>query len=433
MEVISVENLSLQTSEGPESITLKIAPQGVAMKTKTSNNVITLDKNEIREIEFFRSTQKINMRIHTKTLFNVKNLNEADAEQIKQCCSKWYNLNIYFKELQIEDVNKGKLMINGDFLEFKGNKLIFDIPLKEIENVHQIKNELSVSFKESKNSTVELKFITENNNLANAIKERGQATKSKEIVTFESLQCILPRGKNGFIFYVNFLKMIGSTYEHKIFYKNIKKIFYLEKENKECYLAMNIDPPIRQGQTSYSFIVMIFNNNEEEEFDIVLTEEDQKNHPGLKTNYSGDVGETFLSIIKAITNCPTIRTGAFVTLNGHKSLRCSVKAFDGHFYPLDNFLLFLPKAILMPLSDIAEVEFSRVNLSAFAAKTFDMKISTFEKGFTFNSLPKEDFGQLEQYFSEKNIKVVSEVLVNETSSESSEVEEEEEDNSFSDE
>lgn len=424
-DVIGVENLNLQTPDGHEPITLKVAPMGIAMKMKTTNNVITLEKDIIREIEFFRSTQKINMRIHTKSLFNVKNLTDADAEQIKQCCAKWYNLNIYFKELQIEDVSKGKLAISGDFLEFRGSKLIFDIPIKEIENVHQIKNELCVSFKENKNSTIELKFVTENSNIVSAIKERGQSTKSKEVVTFDSLQCVLPRGKNGYVFYLNFFKMIGSTYEHKIFYKSVKKIFYLEKDNKECYLALSIDPPIRQGQTSYFHVVMVFNNNEEEDFEVTVSSEDFDNFPGLKRSYTGEVGETFLSVISSMSNCEPIRTGAFVTLNGHKSLRCSVKAFDGHLYPLDKSLLFLPKAIYMPLGDILEVEFSRVNLSTFAAKTFDMKITTTDKGFTFNSLPKEDFGQLEQYFGEKNIKVVSEVLVEENSESSEEVEEEE--------
>lgn len=435
-DIISIEELVLHTSEGPSTVAIKIAPQGIAMKTKSTNTVITLEKNDIKEIKLFRSTQKINMRIYAKHVYNIKNITDSDSERIKQYCSEQYHLKINDMELQIEDVNKGSLMISGNFLEFRSfnNKLIFDIPLKDIDNVHQIRNEMCVSFKENKNSTTELKFVTENINLVGAIKERNQSTKSKEIVTFEALQSVLPRGKNTFVFYMSFFKMVGSTYEHKIFYKSVKKIFYLEKESKESYLAINIDPPIRQGQTSYAFIVMVLNNNDEEVFDILLSDEDILNFPELKRSYTGSVGESFLSVLKSITNCKAIRTDAFVTLNGHKSLKCSVKAFDGHLYPLDKYILFLPKAILVSLTDIKEVEFSRVNLSAFAAKTFDMKVIAINKECTFNSLPKEDFGQLEQYFSEKNIKIVSEVIDNESVYSSEEEEEEEDDDlSYSDE
>lgn len=415
MEVLSIDDLFLQTPETKENITLKIAPQGLAMKIKSSNKVITLKKDDIREIEFFRSTQKNNMRIHTNTLININNFTDAHVEQIKTCCSQWYNLNIYFKELEIEEINKGKLMISGDFLEFKNNKLIFDLPLKEIESVHEIKNELTLSFKEKKNAVVEIKFVTENMQIANEIKERTQTTKSKEIITFETLQSVVPRGKNDYIFYNNLFKMVGSTYEHKVLYTSVKRVYYLEKDNKENYMAIQIDPPIRQGQTRYSFIVMIFNPEEEEELTLNIGKEDSEKFPNLQSTYTGNVGKTFLDILKELTKCKVTTIGNFMTLTRGKNLKCSLKAFDGHLYPLEKSLLFLPKAIHMPLNEIQNVEFSRINVSTFAAKTFDMKITTIDKSYTFNSLPKEDFGQLEQYFSEKGVKVISEVIADEVS------------------
>lgn len=418
MDVLSIDDLYLRTLEQKENITLKMAPQGVAMKIKSNGKVITLKKEDIREIEFFRSTAKINMRIHCNSLVNINNLTESNAEEIKECCSRWYNLNIYFKELEVEETNKGKLMVSGDFLEFRNNKQIFDIALKDIDNVYEIKNELIVAFPEKNNNVIEIKFVTENTEIASNIKARTQITKSKEIITFESLQSVLPRGKNDYIFYNNLLKMVGSTYEHKILYSSIKHIYYLEKDNKEIYCAINIDPPIRQGQTRYSFIVMIFGPTEEEEYELNIAADDKEALPNLKDKYSGSIGDVFYKILQNTSNSKSTKAGAFTTLSGGKNLKCSLKAFDGHLYPLDKSLMFLPKAIYMPLNEIQYIEFSRVNISTYAAKTFDMKVTTLSKTFMFNSLPKEDFGQLEQYFSEKNIRVVSEVIAEERSASS---------------
>ncbi|TBU11014.1 subunit of FACT complex, partial [Hamiltosporidium tvaerminnensis] len=259
-------------------------------------------------------------------------------------------------------------------------------------------------------------FLTNQKNLISNIKERTENEKFKEIVTFETLQTVLPRGKCDYIFYDNHFKIVGSTYEHKVFYSSVKGIFYLEKydfdqnDNKEYFLALNVDPSIRQGQTRYSFIVINFYEVEEEEFTLNLTEEDKIKHKDLQAEYTGPVGSSFLKIMKILTNSKVFTTKDFVTKEGNRSLKCASKAYEGYLYPLSKSLLFLPKAIYMPHGDISLVEFSRVNLSVLTAKTFDMKIFTSEGQFTFNSIQKEDFGPIERYFSEHNINVRSEVI-----------------------
>ncbi|KAM0688445.1 FACT complex subunit [Conglomerata obtusa] len=425
MEVLSIDDLYLNTKEKQEEVTLKLAQAGIAMKIKSTGKIQLIKKEEIKEIELFRGTHKYNMRIISDTLYNINNISEHKINDIKHFCSGTYNITVFQKELEIDEPNKGKLAISGDFLEFKNNKLIFDVPLNEIENVHAIKNELTFSFKEQKNSVLEIKFVTENTAIADEIKERTEITMKNEMVTFETLQSIVPRGKNDYIFYENYFKMVGSTYEHKILYSNVKQLFWLDKDNNENYLAIETDPPIRQGQTRYNFIVMIFKSEMEEDFTLKLTEQEQIKFPDLKLEYSGSVGVSFLNILRTVTNAKYNTIGHFSTLSGGKNLKCSLKASDGHLYPLEKSLIFMPKAIYMPLNEIQNVEFSRVNVSKFAAKTFDMKIMTTDKSFMFASLPKEDFGQLEQYFSEKNIKITSEVVAEEHSYSSDDMESDE--------
>jgi structure-specific recognition protein 1 len=241
---------------------------------------------------------------------------------------------------------------------------------------------------------------------------------------------VLFRSKNNFIFYNNLVKIVGNTYEHKVLYSSIKRTFFLERivtsvgTSKDYYLAINIDPPIRQGQTRYNFIVMAVSEGVEGEYTLNIGETEKREFPELKDEYVGDVLFSFLSVLKTLSKCKIIKTGNFSTLAGRKCVKCSLKATDGHLYPLNDSLLFLPKAIYMPLKDVSCVEFSRINVSSFAAKTFDMKIVTIDKVYAFSSLPKEDFGQLEQYFSEHGVQVRSEIVEDEVSEYSAEGEEE---------
>ncbi|KAM0676553.1 FACT complex subunit [Binucleata daphniae] len=414
MDIIQIDDLFIATDGKMEDITLKLASQGLALKYKLNGNVQTLKKEEIKEVELFRGVNKFNMRIRANNMININNISEHRIDEIKQFCSKHYDITVFQKDLEIEETNKGKLMISGDFLEFKNNKTIFDVPLKDIENVCAVKNEITFTFKEQKDSVIELKFVSDNVNIVDEIKERNELVKSNEITTFEALQSLVPRGKNNYMFYDNHLKMVGSTYEHKILYSNVKQLFYLKKENNEYYLAIETDPPIRQGQTRYSFIVMIL-KDVEDEIKLNLSAEIKIKFPELKDEYTGCVGKSFYEVIKAFARPKISTVGSFTTLNNGKSLRCSLKALDGHLYPLDDSMIFMPKAIYMPLREIHNAEFSRVDVSKFAAKTFDMKITTSEKDYMFTSLPKEDFGQLEQYFTEKNIKITSEVIAEEVS------------------
>ncbi|EJW04882.1 hypothetical protein EDEG_00102 [Edhazardia aedis USNM 41457] len=415
MDIIEVEDAYLSDQD---EVILRMAAEGIAMKTKKTSQVTTIKREEIREIELFRSTQKFNMRIQTtkNTFFNINNIPDSLVENIKDFIFKHYSITAYVKDLEFEAINQGRLGISGDFLEFKNKeKLIFDIFLQEIKNVHSMKNELTLSFAEKNNSVIEVKFINENPNLIDEIKERLQKSGglNEEIVTFETLQSVVPRGKNDYIFYTNLFKMVGSTYEHKVLYSSIKNVFMLEKDLNEVFAAIHIDPPIRQGQTRYNFVVLIFNKEELEDFSLKLTEENKLKYPQLKETYSGPVYETFIDVLCHVVSPKTniIRSTEFRTLSTNKgSLKCSLKAFDGHLYPLENCLLFLPKAIYMPLKEIILVEFSRINVSSFAAKTFDMKVTTVDKSYMFNTIAKEDFGPLEQYFGSKKVKVTSEVV-----------------------
>ncbi|KAG0442559.1 FACT complex subunit Ssrp1 [Dictyocoela muelleri] len=413
MNVITLDDLIL-TADKEVPISLKMAEQGIAIKNINDQKVLAIKKEEIRTMEIFRSTRRYNLRITAQnTVFNINNIPENQTENIKKCSSEWYSTTVYSKELEVTTPQNGTLGVTGDYLEFRTNKTIFDVPLKEIDGVTEIKDELLITFKGGIDNVFEMS-VANTGTLLRDITERCTQLKAQSVVTFESIQSLYPRGKNTFVFYPNFVKMVGRTFEHQIFFSSIQMMWFLENqkdEEKEQFLVLKIDPAIKQGQTRYEHIVLAFEDYSED-IEVNIDDELKINKPNLKNLYTGDIGESFTIILEELSGIKAIRQGDFVTSDNQRRIKCFTKAYEGHIYPMDDCLLFLTKVIHMRHSDIQVIEFSRINISSHTGKTFDMKVITYDGQFLFNSLLKEEFGALERYFAKHNIQIRSEVLAN---------------------
>jgi len=73
--------------------------------------------------------------------------------------------------------------------------------------------------------------------------------------------------------YPDFMRLRGKTYDYRVTYQQIKRLFLLPKpDDIHSQLVVNIDPPIRQGQTRYPYLVMQFAKDEMMELDLNLDE-----------------------------------------------------------------------------------------------------------------------------------------------------------------
>ncbi len=73
--------------------------------------------------------------------------------------------------------------------------------------------------------------------------------------------------------YENSFRLRGKTYDYKIQYDAIKRFMLLPKPDElHTLLTIGLDPPLRQGQTRYPFLVMQFKNDEETDLHINMTE-----------------------------------------------------------------------------------------------------------------------------------------------------------------
>ena len=65
----------------------------------------------------------------------------------------------------------------------------------------------------------------------------------------------------------------GKTYDYKIQYEHIKKFMLLPKpDDLHNLITIGLDPPLRQGQTRYPFLVMQFKREEEVVIELNMTE-----------------------------------------------------------------------------------------------------------------------------------------------------------------
>lgn len=405
MDVLTIGDCFLR-ARPDKSATVKISRDGVAIKTM-DGKVCVVDKNDIRDAELFYGTRKMALRIFGAEMHEVYNVDHNHIDELKKVFSEYFRISLYVKELEIAEVCSGELGVNAkNALEFRNRKVVFDVPMKDIESVVDIKNEVSVSF-----GDVEIRFVS-NRGAIEEIKRQCNATVEDEILRIEDLSLSYPRGKFNFVFFQDHFRLVGSSNEHRIYYKSVTSLYVLEKgyiHDEDRYVLIGVDPAIRQGQTRYEHVVISLDGADGE-----IAVDDER----LRKEYSGPLVGTLVEIVEALCIVKAIRS-SFETRDGMRSLRCATKAYEGQLYPLDDCLLFIPRAIRLDLKTITLVEFSRINLSTMQAKTFDMTV--FCGGtHTFSSMPKEEFGALEQYFSSNGIRARSEVIEDVASSDDEE-------------
>ena len=74
--------------------------------------------------------------------------------------------------------------------------------------------------------------------------------------------------------YESSFRLRGKTYDYKIQYDAIKKFMILPKPDELHFMiCIGLDPPLRQGQTRYPFLVMQFKKDEEVSIDLNMTDE----------------------------------------------------------------------------------------------------------------------------------------------------------------
>ncbi|GAA5841007.1 hypothetical protein JCM5353_004872 [Sporobolomyces roseus] len=251
-----------------------------------------------------------------------------------------------------------------------------------------------------------------------AVKEKAEIGQvvGDTICTIGEVLCVTPRGRFDIDIYPDFMRLRGKTYDYRVTYQQIKRLFLLPKpDDIHSQLVVNIDPPIRQGQTRYPYLVMQFAKDEMMELDLNLDEETirDKYDGNLKTHYDDPAYEVVSLLFRVLTEKRVTTPGNYQSHDGQAAVKCNLKANEGQLYFLEKALLFISKQpTLVMFSEISAVVLARVGGALPSARTFDLNIrlkDSLSGNPIFSALNKEELTSITEFLGMKKIKVKNEM------------------------
>lgn len=220
---------------------------------------------------------------------------------------------------------------------------------------------------------------------------------------------IVIRGRFELDMTATFLRLHGKSYDHKILYSSIVKLFLLPKADETNVLfVLALDPPIRQGQTRYPFLVFQFNKDEEIQVDLQNIDDETikvKYEGKLQRHYEAPTFEVVSTLFRLLAGQKIIVPGSFRSCTDGNSIKCALKANEGFLYPLERNFLFLPKPVtLVPHSNVARVEFSRTGSGLGNPRSFDLRFYLKSgQDISLSNIAKEEHLNLEEFLRAKSI------------------------------
>lgn len=112
-----------------------------------------------------------------------------------------------------------------------------------------------------------------------------------------------------------FFQLHGKTFDYKIPMSTVLRLFLLpHKDNRQMFFVLSLDPPIKQGQTRYPYLVFQFNNEDETSIELPFSDEElaTKYENRLPKELSGPVYEVLGKIMKVLVNRKLTGPGSFI-------------------------------------------------------------------------------------------------------------------------
>ncbi|KAG8904601.1 FACT complex subunit [Tulasnella sp. 403] len=395
---------------------IRFASIGVAWKAAEDEQTITVAAGDIKYLQWFRVARNFQLRIILKQdrkRETFEGFLREDHDKIASVVKQYYNLILEHKEIGVKGWNWGVTDVRGGDLAFLvSNKTIFEVPLSRIGNSNIAgKTEVSLEFtpqpgvvaapgKKGKSvaidELVEMRLFVpgarvrgsdeeasgpedDETSAAQAfhdmIKEKaeiGQVT-GQGIVTFSDILVQTPRGRYDIDMFPTFLRLRGKTYDYKILYSSITRIFLLPKPDEiHVQLVIGLDPPIRQGQTRYPYLVLIFSREEELDIELNLDQEtiDTKYEGKLQQRYDLPTYRVVSEVFRGLSGRKMIAPGNFASRDNQHGIKANMKAVLGELYFLEKSLIFVAKQpTVIDYADIHQVVFSRGDLDIIKTAT----------------------------------------------------------------
>ncbi|XP_037954488.1 FACT complex subunit Ssrp1 [Teleopsis dalmanni] len=403
---------------------LKLTEQNIIFKNIKTGKVDQISVDDIDLINSQKFVGNWGLRVFTKNgvLHRFCGFKDSEVEKVAKFIKKAYHQEMVEKELCVKGWNWGTARFKGSILSFdKDSKTIFEVPLTNVSQCMTGKNEVTLEFHQNDDAPVgllEMRFHIptvesaeedpvesfQNNVMSKAsvISASGDA-----IAIFREIHCLTPRGRYDIKIFSTFFQLHGKTFDYKIPMDSVLRLFLLpHKDNRQMFFVLSLDPPIKQGQTRYHFLVLLFGPEEETSIELPFTEEElkEKYENKLEKELSGPLYEVMGKVMKVLIGRKITGPGNFIGHSGTPAVGCSFKAAAGYLYPLERGFIYIHKPpVHIRFEEIATVNFAR---SGGSTRSFDFEI-TLKNGtvHTFSSIEKEEYGKLFDFIQQKKLSV----------------------------
>ncbi|XP_022813825.1 FACT complex subunit Ssrp1 [Spodoptera litura] len=405
---------------------LKMTDQNIVFKNSKTGKVEQIPANEIELVNFQKFIGSWGLRVFLKngTLHRYGGFKEGEQEKVAKFFKTNYNKDMLEKELSLKGWNWGTAKFNGAVLSFNvGSNTAFEIPLHNVSQCNTGKNEVTLEFHQNDDTPVslmEMRFHIPTSELAgdmDAVEAFHQQVMNKAsvisvsgdaIAIFRELQCLTPRGRYDIKVFQTFFQLHGKTFDYKIPMSTVLRLFLLpHKDTRQMFFVVSLDPPIKQGQTRYHYLVLLFGIEEETSLELPFTEEElnEKYEGKISKELSGPTYEVLAKIMKVIINRRVTGPGDFLGHHKTPAIACSYKAAAGYLYPLEKGFIYVHKPpVHIRFEEIASVNFARGGASS--TKSFDFEIELKQGSIhTFSSIEKGEYDKLFDYITSKKLHV----------------------------
>jgi structure-specific recognition protein 1 len=245
------------------------------------------------------------------------------------------------------------------------------------------------------------------------MKYANVGTYGDAIVHLPEMPMITPRGKFDLYFLKNMMKIHGPSHDYKLSYKNIFKALLLPKPDGVHFaFVLGLTNPLRQGNTSYPFLVFQLKTPNEKTVSVNLPEDEEERKLILKSEIDSEVKGELIDIVaklfKSIVGVSVIIPGHFRSFKGASCLKCSLKASEGYIYLLERGIIFIHKPVVyIGFEEIRQVEFSRISDSSMQQRTFDITIRRRNEDIQFMGIEKNELEPLSNYLIGKKVVIKS--------------------------
>lgn len=465
------EGIYLNLSKQPG--TTRFAESGWGWKPSGGGDTFTLDHTQIVQAQWSRAARGYEVKVLSRAdgVIQLDGFQQEDFDRISKLFKVWYSINLDNKEHALRGWNWGKAEFGKAELAFNvQNRPAFEIPYSEISNTNLAgKNEVAVDFSlpadgndtgtnghlggarargkkagGARDQLVEMRFYIPGTATKKEKKEDGEDVTDGEdaeeqnaanlfyetlmekaeigevagdtYATFLDILHLTPRGRFDIDMYEKSFRLRGKTYDYKIQYESIKKFMVLPKpDDIHTLITIGLDPPLRQGQTRYPFLVMQFKRDEEVNLDLNMTDDalEDKYKGKLQSHYEAPISSVVTDIFRGLTNKKVTKPSTqFISHHEQSGVKCSIKANEGHLFCLDKAFMFVPKpATYIGIDNIQSITMSRVGGAMAASRTFDITV-TMKGGageHQFSNINREEQQPLESFFRAKGIKTKNEM------------------------